>query len=296
MKLNIGMALSATAIAALTLTACGSDNNAGTSAGGSETGSASAADCGGKNSITAEGSTAQQNAIALFNQVWSQKCQGKNLSYNPTGSGAGREQFVAKNVDFAGSDSAIKEAQAQQAAERVAKETNGRVEIKIFPNNQLGGDTDMVALIGVLLGLLGGGGSILAVPALFYGMGFTMEQAIPISLIVVAAASAVGVLPKIRAKQVRWRMAGIFAAAGIPATIAGSTAGTSTPTKRCTKLAPSVRAASNSVTRGAPGDMPRRSRQRPSSDRAPAPRPAATVLAPARCDRTGAAPANPPDA
>ncbi|BBY51842.1 UPF0721 transmembrane protein [Mycolicibacterium arabiense] len=78
------------------------------------------------------------------------------------------------------------------------------------------------ALIGVLLGLLGGGGSILAVPALVYGMGFDVEQAIPISLIVVAAASAVAVLPKIRAKQVRWRMAGIFAAAGIPATVAGS--------------------------------------------------------------------------
>lgn len=120
MKLNIGMALSATAIAALTLTACGSDNNAGTSSAtsGSESGSASSADCGGKNSVTAEGSTAQQNAIALFNQVWSQQCQGKNLSYNPTGSGAGREQFVAGNVDFAGSDSAIKDEQAQQAAER----------------------------------------------------------------------------------------------------------------------------------------------------------------------------------
>jgi uncharacterized membrane protein YfcA len=78
------------------------------------------------------------------------------------------------------------------------------------------------ALIGVLLGLLGGGGSILAVPALVYGMGFDVEQAIPISLIVVAAASAVGVLPKIRAQQVRWRMAGIFAAAGVPATVAGS--------------------------------------------------------------------------
>jgi uncharacterized membrane protein YfcA len=78
------------------------------------------------------------------------------------------------------------------------------------------------ALIGVLLGLLGGGGSILAVPALVYGMGFGVEQAIPTSLIVVAAASTVGVLPKIRAKQVRWRMAAIFAAAGIPATIAGS--------------------------------------------------------------------------
>ncbi len=85
------------------------------------------------------------------------------------------------------------------------------------------------ALIGVLLGLLGGGGSILAVPALVYGMGFDMKQAIPISLIVVAAASAVGVLPKIRAKQVRWRMAGIFAAAGIPATVAGSAIGAHLP-------------------------------------------------------------------
>ena len=74
----------------------------------------------------------------------------------------------------------------------------------------------------VLLGLLGGGGSILAVPALVYGMGFDMQQAIPTSLIVVAAASAVGVLPKIRAKHVRRRMAGIFAVAGIPATVAGS--------------------------------------------------------------------------
>jgi tripartite ATP-independent transporter DctP family solute receptor len=36
---------------------------------------------------------------------------------------------------------------AQEAADRVAKETNGRVEIAIFPNNQLGGDTDMLAQV-----------------------------------------------------------------------------------------------------------------------------------------------------
>jgi len=36
---------------------------------------------------------------------------------------------------------------AHEAAERVAKETNGRVEIKIFPNNQLGGDTDMLSQV-----------------------------------------------------------------------------------------------------------------------------------------------------
>ena len=85
------------------------------------------------------------------------------------------------------------------------------------------------ALIGVLLGLLGGGGSILAVPALVYGMGLGFQQAIPISLIVVATASAVGALPKIRAGQVQWRLAGIFAAAGIPATILGSAIGKHLP-------------------------------------------------------------------
>jgi TRAP-type transport system periplasmic protein len=36
---------------------------------------------------------------------------------------------------------------AAEAAARVAKETDGRVEIEIFPNNQLGGDTDMLAQV-----------------------------------------------------------------------------------------------------------------------------------------------------
>ena len=113
-----GMALSAAAIAALTLSACGSDNNTGSSGNTAGGNGSSSAECGGKNSLTAEGSTAQQNAIAEFNKVWGQTCSGKNLSYNPTGSGAGREQFIAGNVDFAGSDSALKDEQIAAAAER----------------------------------------------------------------------------------------------------------------------------------------------------------------------------------
>jgi phosphate transport system substrate-binding protein len=108
-----------TAAAALVLTACGSDNNAGTtSTSASGATSSSSADCGGKNSVTAEGSTAQQNAIAEFNKVWGQVCAGKTLAYNPTGSGAGIDQFIAKQVDFAGSDSALKDDQVAKAAER----------------------------------------------------------------------------------------------------------------------------------------------------------------------------------
>ena len=45
--------------------------------------------------------------------MWGQVCSGKNLSYNPTGSGAGVEQFIAKQVDFAGSDSALKDDQVE---------------------------------------------------------------------------------------------------------------------------------------------------------------------------------------
>ena len=116
---GFGTTLSAAALVALTLSGCGSDNNAGTSTSSGASGTASeSADCAGKNSLTAEGSTAQQNAIAEFNKVWGQVCSGKTLAYNPTGSGAGVDQFIAKQVDFAGSDSALKDDQVAKAGDR----------------------------------------------------------------------------------------------------------------------------------------------------------------------------------
>jgi phosphate transport system substrate-binding protein len=45
-----------------------------------------------------------EEAIASF----SDKCSGAKVNYNPTGSGAGIKQFNAGQVDFAGSDSALK--------------------------------------------------------------------------------------------------------------------------------------------------------------------------------------------
>jgi uncharacterized membrane protein YfcA len=75
-------------------------------------------------------------------------------------------------------------------------------------------------LIGVLLGLLGGGGSILAVPALVYGTGLPLGAAIPTSLLVVGVSSATALLPRLR--QIRWRIAGVFGAAGALAAFAGT--------------------------------------------------------------------------
>jgi len=56
--------------------------------------------------------------MALFNQVWGQFCPGKSVAYNPTGSGAGREQFIAGHVDFAGADSPLVADQISPAAKR----------------------------------------------------------------------------------------------------------------------------------------------------------------------------------
>jgi uncharacterized membrane protein YfcA len=68
-------------------------------------------------------------------------------------------------------------------------------------------------IVGGLLGLVGGGGSILAVPALVYGVGLPLTAAIPTSLLVVGLSSAVAVLPRLRT-GVNWRLALIIGAAG----------------------------------------------------------------------------------
>ncbi len=50
--------------------------------------------------------------------MWGQYCPGKSVSYNATGSGAGREQFIAGHVDFAGADSPLVADQIGPAAKR----------------------------------------------------------------------------------------------------------------------------------------------------------------------------------
>jgi uncharacterized membrane protein YfcA len=76
-------------------------------------------------------------------------------------------------------------------------------------------------LIGVILGLVGAGGSIIAVPALIYGVGLGPKEAIPASLIIVGLAALSGLIPKLRG-SVDWSTAAIVGIAGIPAAWAGT--------------------------------------------------------------------------
>lgn len=71
----------------------------------------------------------------------------------------------------------------------------------------------LAVLVGVSLGLLGGGGSILTVPLLAYVAGLDAKHAIATSLLVVGITSAVGAVVHARAGQVRWRIAALFGAA-----------------------------------------------------------------------------------
>lgn len=79
------------------------------------------------------------------------------------------------------------------------------------------------ATVGLALGSLGAGGSILTVPALIYLLGFTPAEATTASLIIVVVTSLTALLAHARAGAVRWRAGLLFAAAGLlPATAAGA--------------------------------------------------------------------------
>ncbi|MEU2982245.1 sulfite exporter TauE/SafE family protein [Streptomyces hirsutus] len=82
------------------------------------------------------------------------------------------------------------------------------------------------AAIGLALGALGGGGSVLAVPALIYLLGFTPAAATTAALIIVTATSITALAAHTRDGNVAWRTGALFAAAGIvPAFLAGAAAG-----------------------------------------------------------------------
>lgn len=80
-------------------------------------------------------------------------------------------------------------------------------------------------LIGISLGLLGGGGSILTVPILNYVAGMNPKEAIAASLFVVGVTSAVSAVEHARKKRVRWRTGLIFGAAGMAGAFGGGLLG-----------------------------------------------------------------------
>jgi uncharacterized protein len=80
----------------------------------------------------------------------------------------------------------------------------------------------LAALIGLSLGLLGGGGSILTVPIFVYVLGFEAKEAIAMSLAVVGATSLFGAAGHWRAGNVNPRVAVVFGAVAMAGTYLGA--------------------------------------------------------------------------
>ncbi|GLY13422.1 phosphate ABC transporter substrate-binding protein PstS [Kineosporia rhizophila] len=123
MKLPKHVALTSVALAgALALTACGSDDNSGGEGGSGAEGTSSSV----SGTLNGEGSSAQKNAIEEVISSFQDENPDATVNYNATGSGDGVKNFIAKQVDFAGSDSALKDeavdgvVETDQAAERCA--------------------------------------------------------------------------------------------------------------------------------------------------------------------------------
>jgi uncharacterized protein len=82
------------------------------------------------------------------------------------------------------------------------------------------------ALVGVTLGVIGGGGSVLAVPLLVYLVGVpSAHVAIGTSAVAVALSAAWGLAAHARLGTVKWPCALVFTAAGVAGALAGASLG-----------------------------------------------------------------------
>lgn len=78
------------------------------------------------------------------------------------------------------------------------------------------------SLIGIMLGLVGGGGSILTVPILVYILGQDVHEATATSLVIVGVTAVFGAVPHASAGRIATRTAVIFGGAGIVGAYAGT--------------------------------------------------------------------------
>lgn len=76
-------------------------------------------------------------------------------------------------------------------------------------------------VVGLIMGLTGAGGGMLAVPALVYSQGWTMQEAMPVALLAVSLGAFIGAIDGLRRRQVRYKAALLMALAGAPMTSLG---------------------------------------------------------------------------
>ena len=80
----------------------------------------------------------------------------------------------------------------------------------------------LITAMGVVLGLLGGGGSILTVPILVYALGIEAHAAISLGLILVGGMALIGAFLHQEAAPVAWKQGLLFVCFGAPLNLLGA--------------------------------------------------------------------------
>ena len=107
----------ALAAGSLALVACGGSDGPDTSSPGAPDASEGPALTG---TLAGAGASSQTSAVEAWTAGFQTANEGVTISYDPVGSGGGRDQFTAGGVDFAGSDRAMKPEELTEAAKRCA--------------------------------------------------------------------------------------------------------------------------------------------------------------------------------
>ena len=118
---RIGAAATLALAGSLSLAACGSASNGGSTTSSSSTGASDTASSScGTAPIKSSGSTAQQNAMDQAIAAYTAKCASAKVTYNGVGSGQGITDFIGKQTAFAGSDSALSPDKGEPAKAQAA--------------------------------------------------------------------------------------------------------------------------------------------------------------------------------
>lgn len=113
-KLRVTAPLAFAAVAALTLSACGAGNEA------DATDDSTSSSLSG--TLNGAGASSQEAAVASWRQGFQTANPDVTVNYDPAGSGAGREQFLAGGTDFAGSDAYLDDDELASAEERCSSD------------------------------------------------------------------------------------------------------------------------------------------------------------------------------
>lgn len=110
---RFGSAAAILSVAAIALTACGSDNPTGAASSSPSGTQDTAASVTG--TLTGAGASSQNSAMEAWTNGFAAANSGAQVQYSPDGSGAGRKAFLAGGAQFAGSDAYLSDEELEQS-------------------------------------------------------------------------------------------------------------------------------------------------------------------------------------